>query len=290
MMAKKKKQKVKRTASRVDAVRQSGGGRTVANEALLAMAEEEWRVLGPRLRHQEMPNHLVLHEPNEPVKFLYFPNSGLISLVILMHDQRTVEAGIVGREGIVGLPAAMGFPRHPLQEIVQVSGDAFRIPVQALRKLAPRLPELFKYATRYIMSLGLQVAQTAACNRVHDLEQRLARWLLMAQDRLRADSVAITQDFLATMVGTDRPSVSLAEGLLAGAGAIERARGVVRIIDRGRLEGCACECYGVIARYAAGVASGRIPAPIARARTNGSAVGSQAAASFVAAAPVGSSE
>jgi CRP-like cAMP-binding protein len=242
-------------------VRQAGNGKTVVNEALCAMTDSEWRILRPYLRYLEMPDHLVLHEPHEPLKFLYFPNSGLISLVVFMHDGRTVEAGITGREG-------MGFPRHPLQEIVQVSGNAFRISVQAFRKLAPRLPQMRKHTARYTMSLGLQVAQTAACNRVHGLEQRLARWLLMAQDRVKADSLAITQDFLATMMGTDRPSVTLAEGLLARAGAIEHTRGVVKIIDRARLESSTCECYGVISQYAAAVATGRIPPAMARVPAN----------------------
>lgn len=245
--------------------RRAADGQVVANEALLAMPEDEWKLLAAQLRYVELPDHLVLHKPHDALRFLYFPNSGLISLVVFMEDGRTVEAGVAGREGIVGLPGVMGFPRHPLQEIVQVSGNGFRVSVQAFRRLAPRLMEFRQRATRYIMSLGLQVAQTAACNRVHGLEQRLARWLLMAQDRVRADSLAITQDFLATMMGTDRPSVTLAEGLLTRAGAIEHRRGVVRIIDRERLQSSTCECYWVIAQYGAAVADGRIPTPVRRA-------------------------
>ena len=246
MTAKKKHAKSPGSRLARRQARQAGNGKAVVNEALCAMREAEWRILRPQLRYLEMPDHLVLHEPHQPLKFLYFPNSGLISLLVFMHDGRTVEAGITGREGMVGLPAMMGFPRHPLQEIVQVSGNAFRISVVSFRKLAPRLPEMRKYTARYTMSLGLQVAQTAACNRVHGLEQRLARWLLMAQDRVKVDTLAITQDFLATMMGTDRPSVTLAEGLLTRAGAIEHTRGVVKIVDRARLESSACECYGVI--------------------------------------------
>jgi CRP-like cAMP-binding protein len=268
MITKKKSAKSRRNQLPDGRVRQAGNGKTVVNETLCAMTDSEWRILRPHLRYLEMPDHLVLHEPHEPLKFLYFPNSGLISLVVFMHDGRTVEAGITGREGMVGLPAMMGFPRHPLQEIVQVSGNAFRISVQSFRKLAPRLPEMRKHTARYTMSLGLQVAQTAACNRVHGLEQRLARWLLMAQDRVKLDSLAITQDFLATMMGTDRPSVTVAEGLLARAGAIEHTRGVVKIIDRARLESSACECYGVISQYAAAVATGRIAPAMARVPAN----------------------
>lgn len=227
-------------------------GAVLQNEILRSIPDKEWQVISSKLRVHEMPSHFVMHEPHEASKFLYFPQSGLISLVVFMQDGRTVEAGIVGNEGIVGMPAMMGYSRHPLQEVVQISGAALRIPLGDFRKLAPRLPQLLNSANRYMASLGLQVAQTAACNRVHDLEQRLARWLLMAHDRVGSDTLAITQDFLATMLGTDRPSVTLAEAVLATAGAIEHARGVVKLLDRQRLESCSCECYSVIFRHGLG--------------------------------------
>lgn len=236
---------------------QKSSGRTcngvaVQNEILRSIPDKEWQLISPTLRALEMPSHFVMHEPHQASKFLYFPQSGLISLVIFMQDGRTVEAGIVGNEGIVGMPAMMGYSRHPLQEVVQISGAALRIPLADFRKLAPKLPQLLDSANRYMASLGLQVAQTAACNRVHDLEQRLARWLLMAHDRVGSNTLAITQDFLATMLGTDRPSVTLAEAVLATAGAIEHARGVVKLLDRQKLESCSCECYGVIFRHGLG--------------------------------------
>jgi CRP-like cAMP-binding protein len=227
-------------------------GAVLQNEILRSIPDKEWQVISRKLRTLQMPSHLVLHEPHQASKFLYFPQSGLISLVVFMQDGRTVEAGIVGNEGIVGMPAMMGYSRHPLQEVVQISGAALRIPLADFRKLAPRLPQLLVSANRYLASLGLQVAQTAACNRVHDLEQRLARWLLMAHDRVGGNTLAITQDFLATMLGTDRPSVTLAEGVLAGAAAIEHARGVVKLLDRQKLESCSCECYRVILQHGLG--------------------------------------
>jgi CRP-like cAMP-binding protein len=227
----------------------SCNGVMVQNEILRSIPDQEWQVISRKLHALEMPSHFVLHEPHQASKFLYFPQSGLISLVVFMQNGRTVEAGIVGNEGIVGMPAMMGYSRHPLQEVVQSSGAALRIPLADFRKLAPRLPQLLASANRYMASLGLQVAQTAACNRVHDLEQRLARWLLMAHDRVGSNPLAITQDFLATMLGTDRPSVTLAEGVLAAAGAIEHARGVVKLLDRQMLESCSCECYNVIFRH-----------------------------------------
>lgn len=236
---------------------QKASGRTfngvaVQNEILRSIPDKEWQPISRKLRAHEMPSHFVMHEPHEVSKFLYFPQSGLISLVVFMQDGRTVEAGIVGNEGIVGMPAMMGYSRHPLQEVVQISGAALRIPLADFRKLAPRLPRLLGSANRYVASLGLQVAQTAACNRLHDLEQRLARWLLMAHDRVGSMTLAITQDFLATMLGTDRPSVTLAEGVLAAAGAIDHARGVVTLLDRQKLESCSCECYNVIFQHGLG--------------------------------------
>jgi CRP-like cAMP-binding protein len=239
----------KRKKSRQKASERSCNGVVLQNEILRSIPDKEWQVISRKLRALEMPSHFVLHEPHQASKFLYFPESGLISLVVFMQDGRTVEAGIVGNEGIVGLPAMMGYPRHPLQEVVQISGAALRVPLADFRKWASRLPRLLGSANHYMASLGLQVAQTAACNRVHELEQRLARWLLMAHDRVGSNTLAITQDFLATMLGTDRPSVTLAEGVLAAAGAIEHARGVVKLLDRQKLESCSCECYGVILRH-----------------------------------------
>jgi CRP-like cAMP-binding protein len=240
MKRRKRKKSPQKAAGRVC------NGVVLQNEILRSIPDQEWQVISRKLRVLQMPSHLVLHEPHQASKFLYFPQGGLISLVVFMQDGRTVEAGIVGNEGIVGMPAMMGYSRHPLQEVIQISGAALRISLTDLRKLAPRLPQLLAAATRYMTSLGLQVAQTAACNRVHDLEQRLARWLLMARDRVGSDTLAITQDFLATMLGTDRPSVTLAEGVLAAAGGIEHTRGVVKLLDRQKLESCSCECYGVM--------------------------------------------
>jgi CRP-like cAMP-binding protein len=233
---------------------QKGSGRSchgeaLQNEILRSIPDKEWQIISRKVRALEMRSHFVLHEPHEASKFLYFPQRGLISLVVFMQDGRTVEAGIVGNEGIVGIPAMMGYSRHPLQEVVQISGAALRIPLADFRKLAPQLPQLLGSANRYMVSLGLQVAQTAACNRVHDLQQRLARWLLMAHDRVGSNPLAITQDFLATMLGTDRPSVTLAEGVLAAAGAIEHARGIVKLLDRQKLASCSCECYNVMFRH-----------------------------------------
>ncbi len=166
-----------------------------------------------------------------------------------MEDGKTAEAGIVGNEGFSGTPAAVGLSRGPLRAVVQVTGDGFRVKVAALQNVLESAPGLQLMLHRYAAIRGMQVAQTAACNRLHDVKQRLARWLLMTQDRVDSGSLPITHDFLATMLGTDRPSVSLAAGVLQRKGLIEYTRGAVKIMNRKKLEDSACECYGIIRQY-----------------------------------------
>jgi CRP-like cAMP-binding protein len=225
--------------------------RRVENKILLAIPDDEFRAIRPHLESMELESHRVLHEAHEVLQDVYFPNDGLLSLVVVLADGKTVEAGIVGKEGLVGIPAIAGLSRSPLREVVQIAGDGLRIPAATLRELLATTPELHRELERFSVVLGLQVAQTAACNRLHEVEKRLARWLLMAQDRVRSELLPITHDFLATMLGTDRPSVSLAAGVLQKAGMIEYSRGSVKILNRAELEKAACECYGVIRRYSA---------------------------------------
>jgi CRP-like cAMP-binding protein len=183
------------------------------------------------------------------LQYAYFPNDGLLSLVVVLAEGKTVEAGIVGKEGLVGIPALAGLNRSPLREVVQITGDGLRMPVSKLTEFLREASHLRHEMERFSVLLGLQMAQTAGCNRLHGIEQRLARWLLMAQDRVSSASLPITHDFLATMLGTDRPSVSLAAGTLQKANIIEYNRGSVRIVNRAELERASCECYGVIRRY-----------------------------------------
>jgi CRP-like cAMP-binding protein len=229
--------------------RTNTGGKPVSNIILLSIVESDYSLLRPHLEYVELPNHLILHEAGGKLEFVYFPNRGLISLVVAMKDGKTAEAGVVGNEGFTGIPAAVGLSRSPLQAIVQITGDGFRVPVGALQQLLESAPHLQLLLNRYAVLQGMQVAQTAACNRLHDLEQRLARWLLMTQDRVDSASLQITHDFLATMLGTNRSSVSLAAGILQREGSIEYTHGVVTIVNRRRLEDSACECYAIMQQY-----------------------------------------
>jgi CRP-like cAMP-binding protein len=229
--------------------RTNAAGKPVGNILLLSLPDSDYTSLRPHLEYVSLPNHRVLHQAAGRLEFAYFPNRGLISLVVVMKDGRTAEAGIVGREGFAGTPAAVGLSTSPLRAVVQITGDGFRVKVGALQNTFESNPHLQLMLCRYAAVQGMQVAQTAACNRLHEIKHRLARWLLMAQDRVDLESLLITHDFLATMLGTDRTSVSLAAGVLQKRKLIEYTRGAVKIVNRKKLEDSACECYGITQQY-----------------------------------------
>ncbi len=230
--------------------RTNAAGKPVNNALLLSMSNSDYGSLRPHLEYLALPDHLVLHQAGGELEFVYFPNRGLISLVVEMEDGKTAEAGVVGNEGFTGIPAVVRLSRSPLQVVVQISGDGFRVAVGTLQKILESAPDLQLLLTRFAVIQGMQVAQTAACNRLHDIEQRLARWLLMAEDRVDSESLPITHDFLATMLGTNRSSVSLAAGNLQRKKLIRYTPGAVTIINRKKLEDAACECYEIMHRHA----------------------------------------
>ena len=229
--------------------RTSTAGDRVGNKVLLSISDKEYALILPHLEFLDMPHHLSLYEPGQTLEFVHFPNSGMVSLVIATEDGKTVEVGEVGREGFAGVQAAVGINKNQVREIVQIAGDGFRVKIGALRTVLQSTPELQRLLTRYAVVQGMQFAQTAACNRLHNIEQRLARWLLITQDRVDSATLAITHDFLATMLGTDRPTVSLAAGILQDKQIIEYTRGKVQILSRAKLKESTCECYGVIQQY-----------------------------------------
>ena len=170
-------------------------------------------------------------------------------MVVITSDGRSVEIAIVGHEGLVGTPLAVGLHRGPYRSIMQIPGNGFRIKAESLEQVLHETPQLRLLLNQYVLTQGLQIAQIAACNRLHEIEQRLARWLLMGQDRVESDALPITHEFLAQMLGTGRPSVSLAAGILQKNGIIENSRGAVKILDRAALEASACECYRAIQQF-----------------------------------------
>lgn len=236
---------MERTSSRKErsGTRTDPTGRPVLNSVLLSIPQTEYNLLRGHLERLDLPQQHILHEAGAKLEFAYFLNDGMASLVVLTSDGRSVEVAIVGKEGIVGTPLGVGLSRGPHRALMQIAGSGVRVKSAVLRDTLRSAPELRLIWNRYVLIQGLQVAQIAACNRLHEIEQRLARWLLMCQDRIDSDMLLVTHEFLAQMLGTGRPSVSLAAGILQRSGLIENARGAVTILNRPGLEAAACECY-----------------------------------------------
>src|SRR5271169_232740 len=224
-------------------------GKSIKNKLLSATPDNEYKLMRSDLTYIDLPSHLSLHEPTQKIEFVYFPNRGMVSQVVVTKDGRTVEVGVVGNEGYVGAGLAVGLSRSSVREVIQVAGDGFRMMGNALERILRSAPQLQVILNRHTGLQGMQVAQTAACNRLHDIQQRLSRWLLMTQDRVDSVVLPITHDFIATMMGTDRSTVSLAASILQKGGIIEYVRGAVKIVNRRKLEESACECYGVIQQF-----------------------------------------
>jgi CRP-like cAMP-binding protein len=224
-------------------------GKSVSNKVLLATPDNEYQLMRPDLTYVDLPGRLSLHEPTQNIEFVYFPNRGMVSQVVVTKDGRTVEVGVVGSEGYVGAGLAVGLSRSSVREVVQIAGDGFRMIGSALERILGSAPQLKMILSRHSGLQGMQVAQTAACNRLHDIQQRLARWLLMTQDRVNLGVLPISHDFIATMMGTDRSTVSLAASVLQKKGIIEYVRGAVKVVNRRKLQTSACECYGVIQQF-----------------------------------------
>jgi CRP-like cAMP-binding protein len=224
-------------------------GKAIKNRILLTIPEDEFMSLRPHLEEIEMPQYKIFYEQGEKIDYAYFPNEGMVSLVVLAQDGRSVEVGITGCEGVVGAPLAFGFESAPMRAIMQITGKGLRVASATLEDSFSGSPNLKSLVERYVMMQQLQVAQLAACNRLHDMDQRLARWLLMCQDSIASENLALTHEFLAQMLGSGRPTVTIAAGVLERAGLIQNTRGSVKILNRKRLEDAACECYRVIQNY-----------------------------------------
>jgi CRP-like cAMP-binding protein len=229
--------------------RTASTGKAVINSILLSVPDHEFEIIRPHLEFEALEHHCSLYEPNRKVEFGYFLNAGMVSLVFTTRDGESVEVGVVGNEGFTPTALAAGIQRSPHRAQVQIAGDAFKVSASALETLLPSSPQFQKLLNRYAAVHQMQVAQTAGCNRLHNLEQRLARWLLLTQDRVESGLLWITHDFLATMLGTDRPSVSLAASALQKKRIIQYSHGTVRILNRKKLESSACECYGITQQF-----------------------------------------
>jgi CRP-like cAMP-binding protein len=224
-------------------------GKPINNRILLSFTDREFRAIRQKLEFTGLAHHGILHESHRKARNVYFLNEGLISLVVVMANGKTAEAGVVGNEGVVGLEALFGMRRSPLREVVQIAGTAHRIPGASVQALLRTFPGLLLRFSRFAVVNRMQISQTAACNRLHEVEKRLARWLLLTQDRVESGFIPMTHDFLATMLGTDRGSVTEAAGMLQKGRIIEYNRGSVRVLNRRALENASCECYELIREY-----------------------------------------
>lgn len=219
---------------------------TPVNRLLAALPAEEYQRLVPYLEWSPLPLAQVIHKPGDPITHVYFPHRALVSLLSTMEDGSAIEVGLIGGEGITGVPALLGDGTSVHRAFVQVAGDSVRLPVEVLKSEFLRGGKLQSLILRYMQALFTQVSQSAACNRLHSLEERLARWLLLVQDALDSSELPLTQEFIAQMIGVRRSGVTVAAGNLQQAGMICYSRGKITIQSRESLEETACECYRAI--------------------------------------------
>ena len=214
--------------------------------AKLPRQELEYLVEGAEALTLERAHPLV--NPHEPMRDIWFPVTALASLVIVLEDGSTVEAGAVGREGLVGVPILLGAEITPMQTLIQVPGEVIRVPAARVIEIHGRAGMMRMMFLRYVHFLFVMASQSAACNRRHPMDERLARWLLVSSDGIGSDRVAITHEFLAAMMGVRRSGVTETAQRLQGKGLIEYRRASVNVIDRKGLEAASCECYRVTRR------------------------------------------
>jgi len=219
---------------------------SVPNRILAALPAEEYERLLPHLEHVSLEPNEVLYRPDEPIRYVYFPLNTLVSLVSLAETGATVEVGVVGNEGMVGMPVFLGAGTTPHLALVQAKGNAMRMKAEVLKQEFERKGVLHDLLLRYVNALFIQASQSATCNRLHTIESQLCRWLLTTQDRLQTDRLELTQEFISRLLGARRSGVTVAAGHLQKEGLISYSRGKIAIRDRQRLEAAACECYRVI--------------------------------------------
>jgi CRP-like cAMP-binding protein len=216
------------------------------NRLLAALPREDYERLLPDLEPVTFGIKEVVYEPNGPILYVYFPISGVFSMVTMMADGAAVENATVGNEGMVGLPVFLGAETMPSRAFSQVPGQAVRLEAEVFREAVRRSSPFQRVLLRYTQALLNLIAQTAACNRLHSIEERCSRWLLMTHDRVGGDQFLLTQEFLGQMLGVRRQSVNAVAGILQKAALIRYRRGQITILDRQGLEAGACECYGII--------------------------------------------
>ena len=215
----------------------------IANNLLAALPRKSYLRLLPSLVPVELAFGEVLYEPGKRIRDVYFPGQSLVSLLTLVEGHLALEVGLVGRDGMVGVPLALGIDASPVRALVQGAGPALRMNAAGFRRELGNSPPLQRELHRYVHTLMAQISQTAGCNRFHVVQARLARWLLMTRDRVRSGEFRMTHEFLSHMLGVRRVGVTEAASVLQGRKLIEYSRGNIRILDHRGLQKAACACY-----------------------------------------------
>lgn len=223
---------------------QTQNGSLEKNSLLRALSSADYEKIAEQAMNVPLRLRQDLIEPGEPMRYVWFPQSGMLSVVNDMEDGKTsIEVGVIGREGIAGLPIFHGRNTQPCRILVQVAGEAKRVPAEAFEAIIPKAPTLRTALHTYSLALMNQASQQVACNRLHSLEQRCAKWLLTTHDHMDTQELPLTQELLAVMLGVRRPGVTVAAQTLQDAGLIKYRRGRITVTDRRGLEKIACECY-----------------------------------------------
>jgi CRP-like cAMP-binding protein len=218
-------------------------GKPLRNILLLRAPNTEFSAIEPHLEFVNFENAARLERDGSPISAVYFLNGGIGSMIVETKDGRSVEVGVAGREDMIGLQLAAGLDEFTYSVVMQVPGDGFRVSADIMKRLLPSLPKLRDLLLRRLGIRSLELAQNAACNRLHNVRQRLARWLLLTHDRIDSDMIRTTHDFLSKMVGADRATVSVAASELERAGVIRQGRASISIENRHKLEAQSCDCY-----------------------------------------------
>jgi CRP-like cAMP-binding protein len=219
---------------------------SIANSVLAALPRKLYQRLHASLALVTLEFGTVLSEPGDPIRHVYFPNNGVVSLLTLVEGRLALEVGLVGREGMVGIPLALGIGVSPVRALVQGAGTALRMNAARFRKELRKNPPLQGELYRYTNTLMAQITQTAACNRFHTVNARLARWLLMTRDRMQSAHIHLTHEFLSHMLGVRRVGVTEAASALQRKKLIEYSRGDIDILDHRGLEAASCRCYELV--------------------------------------------
>lgn len=219
---------------------------SISNRLLLALGPEDLDRLRPHLEPVTLVQKDILSEPNASIQHVHFVQEGMVSVVQVLRNGADAEVGVIGSEGFVGMSVLLGADTSPLEAMVQLPGAALRMPASAFREEAGRSPALSEMLLRYVHAYHVQVSICGGCNLLHNLPERLARWLLMARDRAVSDRLRLTHEFLSMMLGVRRPGITVALGTLRAAKLINNGHGHITIMDRPGLEAACCECYDIV--------------------------------------------